>query len=310
MTAIEKLLLPLDGSELSRLVLGAVDRILAIDEVEVHLLHVMPEEPSRADGFESYAQERLDAHYDLERLAKTLGLARDRVRIHMETGDPADRILETERRIRPSLTAMTTHGRTGFDRWIHGSVAERVLRGSTRPLLLVNPFERLERKVDPGDDVAPIRRILVPLDGSRESASALPFAQAIAGLYGAELILLHAPPPLTRTGAYPEVDFDSGHARALALLDPLRERLEAAGRKVRLRVGALPPAMEILEAIDDEDADLLVMTTHGRGGLSRWVFGSVAEKVLRNCRIPLLVKRVSHADERPRRRAEEAWAEG
>jgi nucleotide-binding universal stress UspA family protein len=175
----------------------------------------------------------------------------------------------------------------------------------------VNPFEQME---DAPRGEVPIRRVLVPLDGSEESLTALKLAQAVGRLYEAELILLHSPPVLHRPGAYPELpprpEAVSAEERAHRLLAPIRERLEAAGQPARLRAGKLPPALEILQAIEDEDADLIVMTTHGRGGLSRWVFGSVAEKVLRNCRIPMLVMRAPVPEEERTKEVEKAWVHG
>lgn len=313
MVVLERILIPLDGSELSRLVFPTVSRIIAIDAAEVHLLRVLPGDPG-APGFEHYAQERLNAHHDLEQLVKRLRLPRTGVRIHLGHGDPADGILEAERRIEPSLIAMTTHGRTGFDRWVHGSVAERVLRQSTRPLLLVNPFEQMEHEPRPPEGATPIRKVIVPLDGSEESMAALKVSQAIGRLYDAELILIHVPPVLHRPVTYPDLyaapEVLNAEERAHALLDPIRGRLEEAGQTTRIRVGKLPPAMAILQAIDDEEADLIAMTTHGRGGLSRWVFGSVAEKVLRNCRIPMLVLRAPAPRGDVTRELEKAWAHG
>ena len=183
--------------------------------------------------------------------------------------------------LRAHLIAMATHGRTGADRLVRGSVAEAVLRRSRIPVLLVNPRTYL-----PGEEAGTIaRRILVPVEASPESRAILPLVAAVARLAGAEVLLAH-------------VEAEAGQGTHQAVFAAARAALSAAGSAVRVRevvpVGA--PAAAILATVDQERADLVLMTTHGREGLERLWLGSVAEAVARACPVPVVVQRVRAAE--------------
>jgi nucleotide-binding universal stress UspA family protein len=140
------------------------------------------------------------------------------------------------------------------------------------------------------------RKILVPLDGSKVAEGVLPHAKALAYSEGAELILL-------TVGANPTMDFmfsDPGLAqnavleqeeRAKKYVGVIEAELKAAGFRVSmlLRVGSV--AETILGVAEEAKADLIAMSTHGRTGPARWLLGSVAEKVVRNSNVPVLLIR-------------------
>jgi nucleotide-binding universal stress UspA family protein len=184
-------------------------------------------------------------------------------------------------------------------RWVLGSVAEKVLHGAPRPLLLV----RASAPAAASAEVS-YRKVAVPLDGSRFAEQALSQAQAIASAAGAELLLIAVVPVLD------DVDFDdAGVAPASAdaerqaevkrvsrYLAGMAAQLEAEGFRVRPRVVAGMPAEEILHVSAAEGADLLVMATHGHTGLQRFWLGSTATKVVRSADLPVLLVR---AEERP-----------
>ena len=177
------ILVPLDGSELSDRILEQARRILVTQDARVVLLRVIPprgeKEPDRAH------QERRDAaNAHLDRLRRGLKARGCEVSATLHEGDdPAQAIVEVAERERAGLVAMTTHGRTGPARWVRGSVAERVLRGCERPLFLVNPKAMADAPSSPGE--LRFERLLVPLDGSRRSASVLPLAISLARAFGA-----------------------------------------------------------------------------------------------------------------------------
>ncbi len=135
-----------------------------------------------------------------------------------------------------------------------------------------------------------IKRILIPLDGSRRSAGIIPLAREIARRHGAEVVLLHVVEPPWRgleyhmTAALPSLA-----ARAKEVLDPQRRRLR--GIRVRTRAVVGHAACAILEAARREGADLIAMTSRGRRGLPRLALGSVAERVLRGAPCPVLLAR-------------------
>ena len=182
--------------------------------------------------------------------------------------------------MRTLVTAEHVHGRTGLDRWVRGSVAERVLRSATVPLLLCNPHTQV---------ASPDRmeRLLVPLDGSAEGMKLLPLVRRLDLAHDAHVTLLTVEAPaLTELPGLGHGGDPTATRRALrAVADELR----AAGLRVDVQEAFGPVASEILRA--SQRADLLAMTTHGRSGPSRWWFGSVAEQVLREATCPLLVAR-------------------
>ena len=141
--------------------------------------------------------------------------------------------------------------------------------------------------------------LLVPLDGSELAEIALPMARAVAERFGSRINLIravHLPPyigdGLDFTDLYTNLD-QSMQQEAREYLDEKQRVLKAAGidTDYHLVVGE-PPADAILLAADELGADAIVMSTHGRSGMMRWVFGSVADRVLQRAKVPILLSRV------------------
>lgn len=143
----------------------------------------------------------------------------------------------------------------------------------------------------------PIRTILYATDFSDRSAPALEVATALARDYAAELVIVHVtPPPVQAVSDGVMIDLPTGWVEAS------KARLEAvvvADPSVRLsrRHSVGDAAEEILQVADDTEADLIVMGTHGRTGLSRFFVGSVAESVMRRAECPVLTVRVPFSDQ-------------
>lgn len=140
-------------------------------------------------------------------------------------------------------------------------------------------------------------RILVPTDGSEGAALAFDHAVDLASQSDAELHVVHAVDPTT---VPPEIGMDDFIERLRStgetLVEDLRERGEAAGLTVEASVLTGPPADTITEYVTDHDIDLVVMGTHGRTGLGRWLLGSVTERVVRICPVPVLTVREPEAE--------------
>ncbi|HXG61850.1 MAG TPA: universal stress protein [Planctomycetota bacterium] len=278
----DRILLALDGSPLAEAILPQVRRVLKLRDSEI--LVVRAYSPPLPAGDFAYppmidAAEREAREY-VEGIVRRLADQGARARAVVRQGAAADVILETAEREGASLIAMSTHGRTGLARWIFGSVAEKVLRASPVPVLLVRSFERGAggRPRPRAAEEIFIGRVLVPLDGSEFSLRALPHAASLAELFEADVLLLHV------TG--PE---ETPRPRAESVLERAAAQLATRGLGVDIRVRRGDPASEILEACRAERADAVAMATHGRSGLSRWTLGSVTEKVLRGAEVPLLV---------------------
>jgi nucleotide-binding universal stress UspA family protein len=136
-------------------------------------------------------------------------------------------------------------------------------------------------------------RILLPLDGSTLAEASLVQISQLLRLPDSELFLLRVPQPTTvikkEIGAPPGKDASRGEAEAY--LARIHRRLADREGRVRSLVEDGSPAGTILDTAERENATLIVMTTHGRTGLPRWVFGSVTEKVIRASVVPLLLLR-------------------
>ena len=145
------------------------------------------------------------------------------------------------------------------------------------------------------------KHLLVPLDGSELAEVALPMATAVAEKFGSQITLVtavHLPYYIGDGLDYAEVYSslsDNVTDEARAYLQSKQKALRTAGFQVNfeLLVGQ-PPAEAILIIAEEKAVDAIVMSTHGRGGVMRWVFGSVADKVLRNAVVPILLARVPH----------------
>ena len=152
--------------------------------------------------------------------------------------------------------------------------------------------------------------LVVPLDGSFFAEKALPYALELASKFGGRITLVQIPqdPPVVVSELGMEsADFymqmrDTFHGEAEAYLKQVAADLQEQGFEVSTMVReGTPVADTLIKAVYSINADALVMSTHGRSGLGRLVFGSVAEQVLRQSRIPVLLVRVSEAERREKR---------
>jgi len=227
-------------------------------------------------------------------------------------GEPGDALPAYAAQNDMDLVVMSTHGRGPFARAWLGSVADRVIRKGTVPVLLVRPNES-----DPEVVLAsagPFRKILVPLDGSQVAEAALHKA-ALEQLWGegAEVTLFHVigllEPPIG-----PEAVGASHFARNLVeaqrkaseeYLNRVATRLTGWGCRVSVAVSEEPSAWAgIVNFAHTNGYDLIAMATHGRGGAARMLIGSMADRVIRNATVPVLLfrpERLSrpHAEEGP-----------
>lgn len=207
------------------------------------------------------------------------------VQEQVESAAPAEEIVAYTEDEDVDLVVMGTHGRRGVDRMLFGSVTEEVVRKTSCPALTVRT----------GADVAPsraVRRILVPIDFSDATDTAVQHAKEIALTYGAELDLLHVVEEPFYPPAY---DLGSMSFPTQDVLDRVEKQLGDMAREdigyehVMVQAAAGYPPHEILDYIEDNDIDLTVLASHGRTGLDRILLGSVAERVLRQSPKPVFV---------------------
>jgi nucleotide-binding universal stress UspA family protein len=155
---------------------------------------------------------------------------------------------------------------------------------STKPVLVVKSDD-----VKPGTDKRKLfQRILVPLDGSPAGESALVFTEELAAIMGSELILFHAVQPAASWmdagigGTYAAIEVpESVKSAAKRYMEDVQKRLLGKGLKTKIVLRDGPAAELIIEYAKNEGVDAISISTHGRTGINRWVFGSVTEKILR-----------------------------
>lgn len=293
-----KILVPLDGSPFAEHVLSHLPALTVGKETEVFLLQVI--ETNRYQA--TIALETFDAEVfgrlreEIQRYLKTKAqeLREQGYHAHamLAEGDVAWNICEVADAQDVDLIAMTTHGRTGLERLVMGSVADRVIRAAKQPVYLVRPDKERVHSLE-------MRRILVPLDGSELAELALVPAKDLARFHRATLLLVQVIEPIefyTEGYIYGEAfaplpATEELEQTAREYLTNVAQKLREEGFQVETLVLRERAPEGIVKASEEQNADLVVMTTHGRSGLSRWVFGSVAEKVLRLVRCPLLLVR-------------------
>jgi nucleotide-binding universal stress UspA family protein len=199
---------------------------------------------------------------------------------------------------RADLVVMCTHGRSGLKRWIHSSIAEELLGQSPVPVLLVRPAVSLATP-----SLLERLRVLVPLDGSGLAEAVLPHAEALAKVLNGTLVLLQV--VILRVPRTPDLFLSSSWRRLVKeeetqaenYLARVAERLKQGGLDVQTVVQSVQTvvnsdvAAEVIlqEANRAASPGLVVMATHGRSGLKRLLFGSVAMALLQRGLHPLLL---------------------
>jgi nucleotide-binding universal stress UspA family protein len=304
----KRMLVPLDGSKLAEIALTYAKEVAGRLDVEVILLHVA--NPSLTDSmpmYRSYVEHAAEiVRGRAVELRQEAGVSSKigapLVRSEVLTGYPADEILRYAFENDVDIILMATHGWSGVKRWILGSVTDKVLRASTIPIWVVRsgvPEESI-RGLGPGS------RILVPLDGSELAEMVLPHVESLAqqpGTVQVDVVLISVVEPLALPAsvALPEASLNWGRLsedhlikakkNAEEYLVKTRDKLAEAGVSVRYELLEGRPADEIIEYAGKSQIDLIVMASHGRSGLSRWAYGSVAEKLLQSGASPILLVR-------------------
>lgn len=299
----ECLLVPLDGSEAAAAALAYAE---LIPSRRVRLLRVEPDTVgpmlAGADELTAWrAAQETEGRSALEAVAGPLRRQGRRVETAFVIGDPATAIVAAAGDC--DLVVMTTHGRGAGGRALFGSVADRVVRHSPVATLVV-------RGGDHPAALPPLTRLVVPLDGSPAAEQALPLATRLANDLGVPVHLIRVVAPdavrdALRAGAVVRSAVAAAHEAARREAEVYRSTQERTLRNRdipvsgEVRLGL--PADELLEAVGT--GDLVVMTTHGHGGLRRWLLGSVADKLVRAAPAPVLLVRAkadgSHAADPP-----------
>lgn len=292
----KRMLVPLDGSTLAEVLIDYAQKLASVTGIEAVMLNVItPDEKALLPMHQAYverAAERLISGAP-DKPVKAWG--------EVAVGNAVDAIKKHAKKHNADFLLMATHGRSGFSRIVIGSVADALLRESKIPIWLIRAGIP-EKKVK---DTSPEGRILLLLDGSKRSESAIEHVENLVKQVGTEMtevVLVSVCNDPEVTSDYPanmpmswdehveaekvKCQLDTG-----AYLKAVAERLAGKGIKATCDTLMGDPAVEIIEYANRSNFSLIVMATHARSGFSRWAFGSIAEKVIKGVTTPVFLVR-------------------
>jgi nucleotide-binding universal stress UspA family protein len=298
-------LAPVDGSTRALRAVPWAAKLAGADGTVV-LLRVVPAQPEYAEtlfslvGAEGNVQDIQDAwtrtaKADMDEAAALLSGSAVTVEQMVARGEPDEEIVDAAARRGVEMIAMASHGRGAVGRAIFGSVADRVARTASVPILILRTPD------EDADHSVVVTRIVVPLDGSQIAERALPVASELATQLAAPVHVVRAVDAAVTLPMASGV-FGAGPVVGAEVTDQIWEEAESEARSTvtaavsRLRADGIDasgatlngsPFFAISEAI--QPGDLLILTSHGRGGVRRWLLGSVAEKLVREANAPVML---------------------
>ncbi len=286
------ILLSLDGSEISEGVIPFVRQLAKGFGVKVAAFHVAGEEGvpvGKIVRTPSGKEMSTDAYLQsmLQEITRG-GIGADSA---TAKGKPAAEIVKYAESKGCGLIAMATHGRSGLGRWVYGSTTDRVLHTTSLPMLLVRPPQDGRIKEEA------FRTLVIPLDGSELGERAIPQAETLAKSLSLSVTLVRIVPTATIAAGSMEpyaadprlLEYSVDAAKQY--IDEKVQALTKKGLRVSSKVNLGYAPSEIIDIAEGLPGSLVVMTTHGRSGMGRWVLGSVADRVLRASNRPVLLFR-------------------
>lgn len=299
----KNILVPLDGSSRAERILPHASQLAGHFKDGLVLVHVIEpnidfyssQYPHKFEMIEDFSQQIDQAKAYLIELKDQLEEKDCHVETEVAHGNVVGTILRLAKKYDSGLIAMASHGRTGLSRVFYGSVTAGVLHQVNRPLLIIRSQDEQEkeRKIE-----HVYKKILIPLDGSKRAERILQYAEQLALGFGSSVILLRiveligksSSPYATLSGF--EIDnldqrLDGAKSYLSAIQGEFREK--DIQSKVVIKKG--PVVWWICNVAMDEEVDLIAMASHGRTGLERVFYGSIAAGVLHQVDRPLLLIR-------------------
>lgn len=280
----DSILLPTDGSDPADAAAEAAITLAGRFDADLHVVHVrdvgaLPPSVDEADVADLGAVGESAVTAVTDRAADA-GVTATRAVIE-DDGPVHETILAYADKHGVDCLVMGTHGRTGLDRVILGSVAEETLRASPVPVLTVH-----EGTAVTGD----FGSILVPTDGSAAAEAAASHAIDLAATTGAALHVVHVVDvPVSDAGLTAGAVLDALEEAGQRAIDRVLTLAKAADvSTIEASVLSGTPYRAIVDYADDQGIDCIVMGTHGRSGLERYLLGSVTERVIRLSGVPVL----------------------
>ena len=277
------ILLPLDTSPAGEVGLAVATTLARSCNGTIHLLTVLDPEAGKGSVPSS---ERSASEY-LSVVSEQVQLSGIPTEVSLRRGDPPEQIGELARSGHADVVVMRLGGRARWQSWFTGSVTSEVIYQTTPPLLVLRPTESW-RSTRPR-----FGRLLVTLDGSETAEQVLPYASELASRFGSEMILL----------CVPENVADDTQAETLRrYLERIQQELVQAGVRVRSLVTGSAPVPTILRVATTEEVDLIMMVSHGQGGVARQThvkLGSVVVEVLQETPCPVFLVSALPSEQRP-----------
>lgn len=285
MIYLDRVLFPTDGSDCAEQARRYATRLADRFDANLHVIHVEEREADLSDVIDICEEDVLaDLHAPYE---TTSALAEPRIKeCRVVHPSAAGGILSYATEHDANLIVLGTHGRSGVQRLVLGSVAEEVVRQAPCPVVTVGRGSTAD-----GNGTLDDGRLLVPIDFSEHQDDLLAHAGALARAFGMEIVFLH----VVEVGGLPDVygisstppDADVLSDRTQKVLEERAETLRKDGLRVTVEVRNGRPANEIPDAAADLEVNAVAIATHGRAGLDRMLMGSVAEAVVRRAPCPV-----------------------
>jgi nucleotide-binding universal stress UspA family protein len=281
----KRILVPLDGSKVAEVALPYARFIAEMYGSELTLLTICA--PKCDDRFKRLCRAYLDLQAgELE----PQGIKTSSTVIH---GNIAENITNFSIKKKIDLIIVASHGYSGFKRFTMGSVTQKVIFNTFLPVIIIKPA---------ATKITTIRftKILLPLDGSLFSEASISHVEELAGVSGAEVILLtiSEPPeiPSDRSPAikptweeYRDALIQEVEDQGTTYLESVRAKLKEKGIKTSIRFVMGNAAESIIQIAEEEEVDLIAMTTHGHTGVNRWVYGNMTGRIVDESPRPVLI---------------------
>ncbi len=292
-TAPSHILVPLDGSALAEQALASAEALCLAYNARLLLLSV-PQARQLIRSIPIYGKlpepgtpvwETQKSY--LSEVAEDIRAMGIQVETLVQTGAVTDAINELIEERGVDMVVLSTRGRSGLPRMVLGSVANRVIQHVTRPILIVRPIEGAE------PELPEFKKILVTLDGSEFAERVLPYVRASTSFDS--VILLLTVPQVPRAERYGAVVEEIQQLREKAeqeageYLEGVAAALQEDGIEAHVLVCGSRPADTIISVAEEEDVDVVMLATHGRGELDRLFLGSVADRIVQNTRCPVFL---------------------
>ncbi len=285
----ERIIVPLDGSELGEQAIPWAAEIAAIMNSEIHFISVSQnesiDEKRMRQGYLEHKTHIVESQFEV---SGTRSLA-SKTRSAILEGDSASKIIEYARQQDAGLLVLVSHGKSGIMSWAMGSTASRILSRVKCPVLFIRAMLKVIRP-NPL-----LQQILVPLDGSPKSEEIVPYINTLGTKVAVQVTFVQVINPDRsvisvageRTVRLPKFELDRLEVDAKAYLNNLV--LELPAYQVNTKVCIGKPAFEIMQYAETNNISLIGVTTRGQTRSSEWQFGQIVHKLTQSSKTPLLL---------------------